>query len=121
MKEYGTEKLTPQDAQQAILSPITKALQTHNITLDRLASKLNTLMDCTRPAGIDSDGKAITAPDNPTQLKSVVESGKLLQAYPAERKEVTISPVEQLTDTELDERIKQLTKKPVEGKTEGEA
>lgn len=97
---YTDTPPNPDDTPATILSPITQALQNNNITLDRLAGKLDTLIDCKRGVGVDKDGKLISADDNANQLKAVVESGKLLQAYPAERHEV-------VTDT-LEDRLRRL-------------
>lgn len=84
MAKNNNKELTPQDAQEAILSPITKALTDNKITLDRIASKFDELIDCKRTY-VTKDGIEIDTPDRPTQLKATIESGKLLQAYPAEK------------------------------------
>jgi len=75
--------ITPQDAQEAILSPITKALINNNLTLDRLCKDLNDVI--------------ITTSDNPNaKLKGVDMGLKLQQAYPAERQELEITGVQLL-------------------------
>ncbi len=98
--DYTDTQPTPQDAQQAILSPITKALKDNNITLDRLSSKINDLIDCKRPVGVDKEGNTVDTNDNPSQIKAVDMALKLQQAYPAERHEV-------VTDT-LEDRLRRL-------------
>jgi hypothetical protein len=108
--DYPNTQPDPADTAAQILSPITQALTKHGITLDRLSGKLNELIDCKK--GDD--------PDNASQLKAVDIALKLQQAYPAEKKELTINPIEQLTDTELDERIKLLQKRADESGTDSQ-
>ena len=88
MRDYGKNEVTPQDAQESILSPITKALTTNNITLDRLTAKLSKLIDCKKTIGVNSKGKPIQAPDNTNQLNAVKDGFKLHRAYPADKIEI---------------------------------
>lgn len=90
MRKANDTELTPQEAQAAILSPITQALNKHGLTLDRLTAKLSQLTDCTRPAGTDKDGNIIETPDNPSQLKAVDMALKLNQAYPADKHDIAL-------------------------------
>lgn len=92
--DYTDTQPTPQDAQQAILSPITKALTDNNITLDRLSNKISDLIDCKRPVGVDKEGNTVDTNDNPSQIKAVDMALKLQQAYPAERQELQVSGVQ---------------------------
>ncbi len=68
--------LTPEDAQEAILSPITQQLKDSNLTIKRLCKDLNQVIK--------------TSKDNPNaKLKGIDMGLKLNQAYPADKLEVT--------------------------------
>ena len=91
---YTDTPPNPDDTPATILSPITQALRDNNITLDRLSSKINDLIDCKRPVGMDKEGNAIDTNDNPSQIKAVDMALKLQHAYPAERQELQVSGVQ---------------------------
>lgn len=109
---YTDTPPNPDDTPATILSPITQALKDNNITLDRLSSKINDLIDCKRPVSVDKKGNTVDTNDNPSQIKAVDMALKLQQAYPAERHEV-------VTDT-LEDRLRRLREREsvTDGKTE---
>ena len=72
-------ELDPQDTLTAILSPLAKALDDHNLTLDRLCRDLDTVIKTTA----DEPGH---------KLKGIDMAIKLNQAYPAEQHDLTLSP-----------------------------
>ena len=72
-------ELDPQDTLTAILSPLAKALDDHNLTLDRLCKDLDTVIKTTA----DEPGH---------KLKGIDMAIKLNQAYPAEQHDLTLSP-----------------------------
>ena len=72
-------ELDPQDTLTAILSPLAKALDDHNLTLDRLCKDLDTVIKTTA----DEPGH---------KLKGIDMAIKLNQAYPAEQHDLTVSP-----------------------------
>ena len=72
-------ELDPQDTLTAILSPLAKALDDHNLTLDRLCRDLDTVIKTTA----DEPGH---------KLKGIDMAIKLNQAYPAEQHDLTVSP-----------------------------
>lgn len=111
---YTDTPPNPDDTPATILSPITKALKDNNITLDRLAGKLNTLLDCQRTVGTDKDGQTIETPDNPSQLKAVDLSAKLSQAYPAEQHDVRLLGDTEMTLAVLVYREQENNSKPLE-------
>ena len=80
MREYGNEKLTPEETAANTMAPITSALNKHNITIDRLANKLDKLIDCKRGEEEDSSN----------QIKAVDMGLKLTQSYPTEKADVTL-------------------------------
>ncbi len=88
--DYSDHKPTNQETDAVILAPVAQALQDNNLTLDRLAKKIDKLVDCTRPVSTDKDGKAVVTPDNPSQIKAVDMALKLQQAYPAEQHDIKI-------------------------------
>ena len=72
-------ELDPQDTLTAILSPLAKALDDHNLTLDRLCEDLDTVISAEKTeAG--------------HKLKGIDMAIKLNQAYPAEQHDLTLSP-----------------------------
>ena len=72
-------ELNPQDTLTAILSPLAKALDDHNLTLDRLCGDLDMVIKTTA----DEPGH---------KLKGIDMAIKLNQAYPAEQHDLTLSP-----------------------------
>ena len=104
MKNYGKDKLDPADTDKAIMSPITAALENNNITDERLAGKIDDLIDCKRGVGVDKEGKLVESGDNPSQLKAVDMALKLKQAYPAERSHIT-------GELTLEDKLRQLREK----------
>ena len=72
-------ELDPQDTLTAILSPLAKALDDHNLTLDRLCQDLDSVIKTTA----DEPGH---------KLKGIDMAIKLNQAYPAEQHDLTLSP-----------------------------
>ena len=72
-------ELDPQDTLTAILSPLAKALDDHNLTLDRLCKDLDTVIKTTA----DRPGHHLTGIDMAIKLN---------QAYPAEQHDLTLSP-----------------------------
>jgi len=90
---------TPQDAQEAILSPITKALTKHGITLDQTCQKLKESMEAKETKVFNNSGELIYSDDliaHGIRLKAVIEALKLQQAYPAEKQELEITGVQLL-------------------------
>ena len=72
-------ELDPQDTLIAVLSPLAKALDDHNLTLDRLCGDLDTVIKA----------KATGAGHKLTGIDMAI---KLNQAYPAEQHDLTLSP-----------------------------
>ena len=100
---YTNTPPNPADTAAQILSPITKALQKHGITLDYTCKKLKESMEAKETKVFNDSGKLIYSDAfiaHGIRLKASVEALKLQQAYPAERHEV-------VTDT-LEDRLRRL-------------
>ena len=84
--DYTNTPPTPEDAQRAIMSPITETLTKHDITIDTLSQQLKKLIKAKKPLVIE--GNIHEVEDNASQLKAVDMGLKLNRAYPADRLQV---------------------------------
>ena len=76
------------DAVRAMLSPIVDAMMNHGITPDMLAQKLKEELEAERSSR-DVDGEIIRTPDMKIRQSARQDAHKLLNHYPAEKKEIT--------------------------------
>lgn len=65
-----------------------QAIEQAAVTRERVANKLSDLLDAAHVISVGEDGKVVTRPDNPTQLKALEMAVKIYDGFPVKKVDV---------------------------------